>query len=62
MSSIPSRTALSASGRNSDRVRLTERIALIQAEDADLEDLLAVRISAMRESLERIGRFDLSRA
>jgi GNAT superfamily N-acetyltransferase len=29
---------------------------------ADFEELLALRIEAMRDSLERIGRFDLTRA
>ena len=29
---------------------------------ADAEDLVAIRIAAMRESLERIGRFDAQRA
>ena len=28
----------------------------------DAEDLVAIRIAAMRESLERLGRFDLQRA
>lgn len=35
---------------------------LSPAREADFEALLAVRIAAMRESLERIGRFDLARA
>ena len=30
--------------------------------EADFEDLLALRIAAMRESLERLGRFDPERA
>ncbi|WP_373975103.1 GNAT family N-acetyltransferase [Chitinibacter sp. SCUT-21] len=30
--------------------------------EADFEDLLAIRIAAMRESLERLGRFDPERA
>ena len=30
--------------------------------EADFEDLLALRIAAMRESLERLGRFDRARA
>ena len=37
-------------------------IALIQANADDLEGLVALRIEAMRESLERIGRFDPVRA
>ena len=36
--------------------------ALTPAEPADFEALLALRIDAMRESLERIGRFDPARA
>ena len=35
---------------------------LIPAHADDLEHLVAVRIAAMRESLERIGRFDPQRA
>ncbi|WP_425057397.1 GNAT family N-acetyltransferase [Roseateles toxinivorans] len=34
----------------------------VPAADADFEALLALRIAAMRESLERIGRFDPARA
>jgi ribosomal protein S18 acetylase RimI-like enzyme len=37
-------------------------IALTAAGSEDFEALLALRIEAMRESLERIGRFDLARA
>ena len=37
-------------------------LVLVPAVDADLEDLVALRIEAMRESLERIGRFDPMRA
>ncbi|WP_442784030.1 GNAT family N-acetyltransferase [Collimonas fungivorans] len=37
-------------------------ISLIQAIETDFEELLALRIDAMRESLERIGRFDPVRA
>jgi ribosomal protein S18 acetylase RimI-like enzyme len=37
-------------------------IALTAANSEDFEALLALRIEAMRESLERIGRFDLARA
>ncbi|WP_407646622.1 GNAT family N-acetyltransferase [Caenimonas koreensis] len=33
-------------------------IALVPATAADAEDLVQLRIEAMRESLERIGRFD----
>ncbi len=38
------------------------RISLEPAIELDFEDLLALRIEAMRESLERIGRFDPARA
>ena len=37
-------------------------ITLVQAAEADFEELVALRIAAMRESLERIGRFDPVRA
>ncbi len=37
-------------------------LVLAPAVDADLDDLIALRIEAMRESLERIGRFDPVRA
>jgi GNAT superfamily N-acetyltransferase len=36
--------------------------SLVPAQPADLEPLVALRIEAMRESLERIGRFDPLRA
>lgn len=36
--------------------------ALAAASHDDLEDLVAIRIEAMRESLERVGRFDPRRA
>ena len=32
------------------------------AQPGDFEDLLALRLRAMRESLERIGRYDEQRA
>ncbi|MEN2397108.1 GNAT family N-acetyltransferase [Pseudomonas halotolerans] len=35
---------------------------LIPAQQSDLDDLVAIRIEAMRESLERVGRFDPVRA
>ena len=38
------------------------RISLEPAVQTDFETLVAIRIEAMRESLERIGRFDPSRA
>ena len=37
-------------------------IVLCTASNDDLENLIAIRIAAMRESLERIGRFDPDRA
>ena len=37
-------------------------IILVQAQESDLDDLVAIRIEAMRESLERVGRFDPVRA
>lgn len=39
-----------------------EGFALQTAQAGDFEDLLALRLRAMRESLERIGRFDERRA
>ena len=37
-------------------------LALTPADDADFEALLALRMAAMRESLERVGHFDPQRA
>jgi GNAT superfamily N-acetyltransferase len=37
-------------------------LALTPAGDGDFESLLALRLAAMRESLERVGRFDPQRA
>lgn len=37
-------------------------LRLTPAGDADFESLLALRLAAMRESLERVGRFDPQRA
>jgi GNAT superfamily N-acetyltransferase len=37
-------------------------IALAPAAAEDFEELLALRVAAMRESLERVGRFDPARA
>ena len=37
-------------------------VVLCPASHRDLEDLVAIRIEAMRESLERVGRFDPERA
>jgi GNAT superfamily N-acetyltransferase len=40
----------------------TSLVTLVQAAETDFEELVALRIDAMRESLERIGRFDPIRA
>jgi ribosomal protein S18 acetylase RimI-like enzyme len=37
-------------------------VMLVLAQQSDLDDLVAIRIEAMRESLERVGRFDPVRA
>ncbi|UVM48484.1 GNAT family N-acetyltransferase [Pseudomonas sp. B21-015] len=37
-------------------------VTLVAAQPADLDNLVAIRIEAMRESLERVGRFDPVRA
>lgn len=37
-------------------------VVLVPTQQSDLEDLVALRIEAMRESLERVGRFDPVRA
>ncbi|AMP01624.1 acetyltransferase family protein [Collimonas arenae] len=37
-------------------------VTLIPAVEGDFEELVALRIAAMRESLERVGRFDPIRA
>jgi len=39
-----------------------DRLQFTPAQATDFEGLLALRIAAMRESLERIGRFDPARA
>jgi GNAT superfamily N-acetyltransferase len=41
---------------------LSERVTFSCVTDADFEELVALRIAAMRESLERVGRFDPERA
>jgi GNAT superfamily N-acetyltransferase len=38
------------------------RLSLQPVDSSDFEDMLAVRIDAMRPSLERVGRFDLARS
>jgi GNAT superfamily N-acetyltransferase len=37
-------------------------LTFVPVQDSDVDDLVALRIEAMRESLERIGRFDPVRA
>lgn len=37
-------------------------VTLVLAQHSDMDDLVAIRIEAMRESLERVGRFDPVRA
>lgn len=37
-------------------------VTLVLAQHSDIDDLVAIRIQAMRESLERVGRFDPVRA
>jgi len=37
-------------------------VVLVLAQQSDLDNLVAIRIEAMRESLERVGRFDPVRA
>lgn len=37
-------------------------VVLARAQQSDLDNLVAIRIEAMRESLERVGRFDPVRA
>ena len=37
-------------------------VTLVRAQQRDLNNLVAIRIEAMRESLERVGRFDPVRA
>lgn len=43
-------------------MKLEPSIGFAPAVEEDFEELLSLRIEAMRESLERIGRFDPSRA
>ncbi len=40
----------------------SQELSLVPVSEDDFEDLLALRIAAMRESLSRIGRFDPMRA
>ncbi len=48
-------------GRGYDEIA-TPQLQYAPVSEADFEDLLALRIEAMRESLERLGRFDPQRA
>ncbi|CUI78101.1 GNAT family N-acetyltransferase [Achromobacter aegrifaciens] len=48
-------------GRGYDELS-TPQLQYAPVSEADFEDLLALRIEAMRESLERLGRFDPERA
>ncbi len=41
---------------------LLSRLSLQPVDSGDFEDMLALRIDAMRPSLERVGRFDLNRS
>ena len=41
---------------------LVSRLSLQPVDSGDFEDMLALRIDAMRPSLERVGRFDLTRS
>ena len=43
-------------------VPMLDRLALVPATASDFEELLALRIRAMRPSLERLGRYDPERA
>jgi GNAT superfamily N-acetyltransferase len=40
----------------------TAGVSLVRAHEEDFEELVALRLEAMRESLERIGRWDAQRA
>jgi len=40
----------------------SSQVILVPARQSDLDNLVAIRIEAMRESLERVGRFDPVRA
>lgn len=40
----------------------SDRITFSSVTDADFDELVALRIAAMRDSLERVGRFDPERA
>ena len=41
---------------------LPERLTYAPVSELDLDELVSLRIVAMRESLERVGRFDPARA
>ncbi len=44
------------------KISLSTRVTFSAVSSADFDELVALRIAAMRESLERIGRFDPERA
>lgn len=44
------------------QLRLCDRIRLVPVSPGDFDQLVAIRIAAMRDSLERLGRFDPARA
>ena len=41
---------------------ILSRLSLQPVDSGDFEAMLALRIDAMRPSLERVGRFDLARS
>jgi GNAT superfamily N-acetyltransferase len=45
-----------------DNPDISMRLSLQPVAASDFEDMLALRIDAMRPSLERVGRFDLARS
>lgn len=47
---------------SSSSSELSVRVTLAPVTAADFDELVALRIAAMRESLERVGRFDPDRA
>ncbi len=46
----------------SDALSLASRVTFLTVTEADFDELVALRIAAMQESLERVGRFDPARA
>lgn len=53
---------MSVPSEHSTLVTPASQVALVAVDESDLEVLVAIRIESMRESLERIGRFDPVRA